>query len=89
MLCTMIGSEYCGITEEVERDVFGQFNIFLKNKILVVLNEMSGSAGFKYNNKLKHLITAKADNINNKHIKLRDVRSFTHFILQTMISQSR
>jgi hypothetical protein len=83
ILCTMIGDKFCGNTTQVERDVFGQFNGFLKDKLLVVLNEMSGSIGFKYNDKLKDLITAKMSKINDKNTKCKDVTSFLHLMFFT------
>jgi phage/plasmid-associated DNA primase len=57
MLERLIGSKYCGNTSRPERDIFGDFNSFLHNKVLVVMNEFSGKVGFKYSDQLKDLIT--------------------------------
>ena len=83
LLEKMMGTTYCGNTARVERDIFGDFNGFLKNKILVVLNEFSGAVGFKYSDKLKDLITSTKDKINDKNVKLKDSPSYCHYLFFT------
>lgn len=83
LLKSMIGDTYSGNTEEIERDVFGQFNSFIRNKILICLNEVSPQVGFKYSDKIKNLITCKEDQIRVMRTDVQQVKSFTHYIMFT------
>ena len=84
MLERMIGSKYCGNTSRPERDIFGDFNSFLHNKLLVVMNEFSGAIGFKYSDKLKDLITNLKEPIRKMRtdVSERDI-SFAHYMFFT------
>ena len=63
-------------------DVLGQFNIGLKNKLLVVFNEIEGSkSDFANHSKFKDLITVKNLTINEKNMKQYDVRNFARIFL--------
>jgi hypothetical protein len=84
LLEKMIGSSHCGNTSRADRDIFGDFNKFLKDKLLIVMNEFAGNIGYKYSDKLKDLIT----NIKEPIRKMRtDVdegeRSFAHYMFFT------
>ena len=84
MLERMIGDHYCGNTTRIERDIFGDFNKFLENKLLVVMNEMNGKVGYKYSDQLKDLIT----NIKEPIRKMRtdvseETKSFAHYVFFT------
>ena len=63
LLKNMIGGDFCGNTIKVERDVLGDFNSFLTNKVLVVINELKGSVGYKYSDDLKFHITSETADI--------------------------
>lgn len=67
-LSSLIGSEMTGNTVHAKRDIFGDFNSYLSRKILITLNEFSGSVGFKYDNPLKELITGET-------VKIRRMRT--------------
>ena len=84
MLERMIGSKYCGNTSRPERDIFGDFNSFLHNKLLVVMNEFSGAIGYKYSDKLKDLITNLKEPIRKMRtdVSERDI-SFAHYMFFT------
>ena len=84
MLENMIGSQYCGNTREVERDILGTFNSFLENKILVVLNEMKGQVGFKNSDAIKDLITNKKEPVRKMRSEVKqDLKSFCHYMIFT------
>ena len=50
-------------------DIFEKFNGALKNKLLLQLNEVSGTDGFSRKELLKNLITENEININEKNLK--------------------
>lgn len=84
MLENMIGSYFCGNIESAEHNVFGQFNSFLQDKVLVVLNEFSGSVGFKYDGKIKDMITRQYEPIRKMRTDLKDkTPSFCHYMMFT------
>jgi hypothetical protein len=77
----MIGSAYCGNTSRPERDIFGDFNSLLHNKILMVINELEGKVGFKYADKIKNLITNTKEPIRLMRTDVKaDELSFTHYM---------
>lgn len=75
----MIGEQYCVMVQNLDRDIFGNFNDTLKNKLLVCFDEVPEGIGFKYSNELKNLCTSEYDNINSKNVKLQKLRSFCHY----------
>lgn len=79
LLLDMMGSTYCGYSDNPERDVFGNFNSVLSNKIYFVFDEMSASIGFKYSDRLKGLITGDNHEINRKGVEVESQKSFTRF----------
>lgn len=75
----MIGEQYCVMVADVARDVFGNFNDALKNKLLVCFDEVPDGIGYKYSNELKNLCTSEYDLCNSKNVKLQKVRSFCRY----------
>jgi hypothetical protein len=63
LLKNMIGADYCGNTINADRDLLGNFNSFQQNKVLIVINEMSGKVGFKHSDSLKFAITSETADI--------------------------
>lgn len=78
-IASIIGSQYCIITQDAE-NLVGHFNYQLKDKIFLALDEMSLSVSNKYSEELKSLITCKTDNITSKGINTVERDSYTHFI---------
>tara|TARA_R110000851_G_scaffold46985_1_gene114256 strand:+ start:65 stop:2314 length:2250 start_codon:yes stop_codon:yes gene_type:complete len=64
----IINEKYICRTEDI-KDVLGNFNTPIKDKVMCVLNELEGKDGWEYRDKLKGLITTKTLNINEKGIK--------------------
>lgn len=84
LLENMIGSYFCGNIESAEHNIFGQFNSFLQDKVFVVLNEFSGSVGFKYDGKIKDMITRQYEPIRKMRTDLKDkTPSFCHYMMFT------
>ena len=84
MLEKMIGQKYSGNTARPERDIFGDFNLFLRNKILVVMNELDAKVGFRYSEKLKDLITNIKEPIRKMRTDVSESdRSFAHYMFFT------
>lgn len=83
MLDKMIGSKYCGNTSRPEFDIFGLHNKFLKDKLLVVMNEFNGGIGHKYSDKLKDLITSLKDPIRKMRTDVEGEISFAKYMFFT------
>ncbi len=64
----LINDKYICRTEDI-KDVLGNFNTPIKDKVMCVLNELEGKDGWEYRDKLKGLITTTTLNINEKGIK--------------------
>lgn len=58
----LMGNDYMYNQQETKH-ILGEVNTSLKNKLHVVLNEMSGAVGFSYCEQMKDLITRPTNNI--------------------------
>ncbi len=82
MLENMIGDFYCSNIENAEHHVFGNFNSVLENKVVVCLNELKGAVGFKYDGRIKDMITRTHEPIRKMRTDLKDkVPSFSHYLM--------
>lgn len=77
----LIGSQHCSTIADIERDVFGTFNPLLKNKLLIVFDEMDPLTGIKNSDRLKALITGETIDINEKHKGLQTIFNNSRFVL--------
>lgn len=76
-----IGSKYCLLTVEIERDIIGNFNEALEGKLLVVIDEMKGKTGFKNSDKIKAMITRPTMTVDHKYgQKLEGVPNYVHWM---------
>lgn len=66
LMFKLIGPKYCFITDNIERDAFGHFNPNMKDKLLIVFDEMD-SMGLKYSDKIKSVVTGPTIVINEKN----------------------
>ena len=79
-IAKLIGFENCSVIDDIERDVFGHFNPLLKNKLLVVIDEMQAKNGFKYSDRIKSLISGLTININEKNVGKQVIQNNAHFV---------
>tara|TARA_R110001592_G_scaffold74584_1_gene226534 strand:- start:3991 stop:6291 length:2301 start_codon:yes stop_codon:yes gene_type:complete len=68
VITRMLNINYLCRTQDI-KDVLGNFNTAIKDKVVCVINELEGKDGWAYRDKLKGLITAEHININEKGIK--------------------
>ena len=68
IISKMLNISYVCRTEDI-KDVLGNFNTAIKDKVICVINELEGKDGWEYRDKLKGLITCENLNINEKGIK--------------------
>lgn len=80
ILAEIIGRHYCLITQKTERDILGSFNAPLKDKLLVVMDEMSLKVARENKENLKSLITTKLDSITLKGVDTAEYPSHTHYM---------
>jgi putative DNA primase/helicase len=64
----ILGKEYY-LNEDTLELIFGKFNSSIENKILIVLNEVSGKETFIINEKIKNAITREVNIIEHKGMK--------------------
>ena len=84
LIKNMVGSRYCILTADPENDLFCSFNDLLENKLIVAFDEMSGKNGFKYNDRIKNMITDPIDKVKTKYLKANsDVLSFSRYLFFT------
>ena len=77
-LSNIIGKSYCWIGTTIEREVVGQFNHRMENKLLVCLDEMNMTKWTKNADALKGFITDLTIEISSKRINQRSVPSYIH-----------
>jgi hypothetical protein len=61
-------NDYIHRTSEI-KELYGDFNSALKNKLIVQCNEVEGKTGCEYKEKLKDTITRNQNTINEKNMK--------------------
>lgn len=66
LMSKLIGSKYFFITDNIERDAFGHFNPNMKDKLLIVFDEMD-NIGIKYSDRIKSVVTGPTIVINEKN----------------------
>ena len=81
-LSAIIGEEYCACTSQPEH-IFGNFNVLCKNKLLLVLNEMRGLDGLRFEEPLKDFATSATVMINQKHMKAYRQTNSTRLFLMS------
>ena len=79
LLCALIGDLYCCETSEIN-DLFGNFNDSRVNKILIAVDECSGSDSFKFTGKLKNAITENKFTANPKYGKKYELDNYNSFL---------
>jgi len=79
LLCALIGELYCCETSEIN-DLFGNFNDSRVNKILIAVDECSGSDSFKFTGKLKNAITENKFTANPKYGKKYELDNYNSFL---------
>lgn len=73
-------NDYCHRTAD-PTEIFGTFNLAVKNKLIVQLNEMEGKDGMQYKEKLKNIITAEVHTINEKRVKQYKLLNYVFLII--------
>ena len=71
----IIGKKYVKRTSKVD-EVFGNFNVGIKNKFIIQLSEMDGLNGLKYEQRIKDLITTNRVSINEKNMGQYDIENY-------------
>jgi len=79
LLKAMIGNDYC-IETGIINDLFGNFNDARVNKLLIVVDECSGSETFQYTGKVKNAITENTFTANPKYGKKYELDNYNSFI---------
>lgn len=80
LLKKVIGEGYCASTVKVERDVLGEFNELMENKLLVLMDEMNLTLSAKHADCIKDLCTSTKMTINRKGEKKYMSSNYLHLI---------
>jgi hypothetical protein len=78
----ILGSKYY-FNESDTNKMFGKFNSDIENKILVVINEASGSDTYTINEAIKNAITRKKNNIEHKGMKPYEITNTIGYVFLT------
>lgn len=81
-MAKILGEEYVGATADLN-DIFGTFNVMLKNKLIITLNEMQGKDGIKFQENLKDLSTKSHIIVNEKHMKQQKQSNFCRVFIMS------
>ena len=76
----ILGVKYCLNTENFE-DLFGKYNIAIKNKIFLCLNETNAEDGRKYKDSLKAFATADTTKYADKNVKAISQNNYSRLFL--------
>jgi hypothetical protein len=81
---TMLGDElYFTSGAEMERDVFGNFNMLASSKLLINLSETNSAGMIRCKEKLKANITAEKITYNGKNMKPFAMRSYERYVVSS------
>lgn len=78
ILEAIIGKKYCLLTQNVDRDIFGNFNGLTEGKILFVFDEMNIKLSSKHSDAIKDFISNPDTYINDKNIKCKQCVNYNH-----------
>ena len=82
----MMGESYLMRTAEMD-DIFGTYNVGLRDKLLLQLNEVEGKDGFTNKEKIKNIITEEKTIIREKYISQYDQTNYLRiFILSNNLN---
>lgn len=81
-MAKILGEEYVGATADLN-EVFGTFNVLLRNKLILTLNEMQGKDGVKFQENLKDLSTKSYIIVNEKHMKQQKQSNFCRIFIMS------
>jgi hypothetical protein len=82
----MMGESYLMRTAEMD-DIFGTYNVGIRDKLLLQLNEVEGKDGFSNKEKIKNLITEEKTIIREKYISQYDQKNYLRlFILSNNLN---
>jgi hypothetical protein len=76
----IMGRNLTAKIENPERDMFGDFNALLSNRIFILLEECDANVMTKYNKRFLDAITATVDNVNGKNKELDTKESYTNYM---------
>ena len=78
----IIGLEYVTRTQNFNT-LFGEFNLAVKNKLVIQINEVSGKDGYKMKEEIKDFITKTNLNINEKNMKQYSLNNYSRVFMMS------
>jgi hypothetical protein len=79
----MMGSNLFLKSEDPKRDLFSNFNILQRNKLLIILEELDPADGKRYASKIKNIITESDSKITLKGVDSVECNDFSKIIMFT------
>lgn len=80
--------DYLYVTSNLP-EIFDKFSIGLKDKLCVIIEETDGAAGFKYDERIKGMITCSRDKFEQKGVQAFSVNSLIRYIFFSNNETSR
>ena len=78
----LIGKSYIINTDKME-DVFGNYNVGIRDKLVLVFNEVQGKAGYENKEHIKNIITEETTIIREKYISQYEQKNYIRLFLLT------
>ena len=78
----LIGISYTLNTDNMD-DIFGTYNVGIRDKLVLVLNEVSGKSGYENKEAIKNIITEEKTIIREKYISQYEQKNFIRLFLLT------
>ena len=78
----IIGKDYITRTQSFN-ELFGNFNQSIKHKLLIQIDEVSGSDGYKMKEELKNIVTKNKVTINEKGLRQYDIRNYCRVFMNS------
>jgi hypothetical protein len=75
------------VRKTTPKELAGDFQSYLRDRLLVVCEEMNLGMGFRAYNDLKDMVTANTALINEKHLRPRECRIYSTFVFLTNVNQ--
>lgn len=80
IIVSLLGEKYFLRTAEID-DIFGSYNVGLRDKLFLQLNELEGKDGFSHKEKIKNLATEEKTIIREKYVSQYDQTNYLRIFI--------
>jgi len=80
IIVSLLGEKYFLRTAEID-DIFGSYNVGLRDKLFLQLNELEGKDGFSHKEKIKNLATEEKTIIREKYVSQYNQKNYLRIFI--------